>query len=58
MSWLDEGQCSTCKHCSMDMDLEPFCTQETVLAKHPYGLNINHAVKDYCGETLVLREER
>ena len=53
--WLDDGQCGTCTYCSMDMDLDPFCVHPVVLAQHPIGLNVNAAIRDYCGEDLTLR---
>ena len=58
MSWLDPGQCSSCKHCGMDMDMGPYCAEPSVLEKHTYGLNINYAIKDYCGQDLQLRVEK
>ncbi len=39
----------------MDMDLDPFCTEPTVLVKYRYGLNLNTAIQDYCGPELKLR---
>lgn len=40
-----------CKHCGMDMDLEPFCVNDLVLAlrtaetgrEYPWGLDVNPA---------------
>ena len=39
----------------MDMDLEPYCTHPTVSKDYPYGLNINYAIQDYCGEGNKLK---
>jgi predicted metal-binding protein len=56
MSWLDPGRCSSCKHCSMDMDMAPFCSYPEVLKIHPWGVNLNKAISAFCGEDLKLRE--
>jgi hypothetical protein len=48
--WTDPDGCSGCKHCGMDMDMDPFCTHPTVRADHRYGLNINKAIQRYCGD--------
>ena len=61
--WTDPDRCSGCKHCGMDMDMDPFCTHPTVKAKHPYGLNIGPAINGFCGkdgkmEELTLWEAR
>jgi predicted metal-binding protein len=58
MSWTDPGRCSTCKHCSMDMEMDPFCTHPEVARYHRWGLNLNKAVSEFCGENLKLREPR
>lgn len=55
--WTDPGQCSSCKFCSMDMDMDPFCVHEKVLKENPYGLGINLAIKEFCGKKLKLRED-
>lgn len=55
--WTEPGGCSTCKYCGMDMEMNPFCVHREVTKKYPYGLNINNAIKDYCGKDLKLREE-
>ena len=54
--WTDPGQCSSCKFCAMDMDLDPFCVHPKVLENHNWGLNINTAIENFCGQTLKLRE--
>lgn len=56
--WTDPGGCSTCEHCSIDMDLEPFCIHPAVVARYPIGLFINRAIQDFCGPGLKLREDR
>lgn len=56
--WNSPGACSTCKHCSMDMELEPFCTNPAVTVYHRHGLNLNKAIAEFCGQDLKLREER
>jgi len=55
--WTDPGRCSTCKFCSMDMNMEPFCVHPIVLKDYKWGLYINSAIKYYCGQDLSLREE-
>jgi predicted metal-binding protein len=57
-TWLDPGRCSTCKYCSMDLDMDPFCTHPKVLEIHRYGVNLNKAISNFCGEDLNLREEK
>jgi hypothetical protein len=57
-TWLDEDQCSSCAHCGMDMDLDPFCVHPAVVRKHIYGLNLNQAIEHFCGSDLSLREPR
>lgn len=50
-TWLSEGGCGKCNSCGMDMDLEPFCVNEDVLAlrtaesgkNYPWGLDIGVA---------------
>lgn len=54
-TWTSPGQCSSCKYCSMDMDMEPFCVEPTVVKNHQYGLKINYAIQDFCGPELKLR---
>jgi predicted metal-binding protein len=56
--WTDPGRCSTCKHCGMDMDMDPFCTHSEVTKYHRYGLNLNKAISEFCGEDLKLREAK
>lgn len=54
--WTDN--CGKCASCGMDMDMEPFCVQEQVLAKrtqitgrdYPYGLDVNPAWEQCHGE--------
>ncbi len=48
--WTDPDGCSGCDYCGMDMDMDPFCVHPTVKAKHPIGLNISTAIRDFCGE--------
>jgi len=57
-SWTDPGQCSSCKYCGMDMDMSPYCVEPSVLEKYTYGLKINCAIQDYCGQELRLRVEK
>lgn len=55
--WTDPGGCSSCKFCSMDMEMDPYCVHPTV-TKTPrgiYGVLINRALQT-C--KLKLREER
>jgi len=54
--WTDPGRCSTCRHCAMDMDMDPFCVHPEVKKYHPWGLNLNKAISTFCGEDLKLRE--
>jgi predicted metal-binding protein len=56
--WTDPGRCSTCKHCSMDMDMNPFCTHAEVTRYHRWGLNLSKAIAEFCGENLKLREPK
>ena len=57
-TWTSPGQCSSCNFCGMDMDMAPYCSHPNVTLDHPYGLNINEAIKLHCGPNLKLREER
>lgn len=56
--WTSPGGCSSCKHCGMDMDLDPYCAHPVVIKVHPYGLGINAAIRDFCTPFLRLREAR
>lgn len=56
--WTEPGRCSTCKHCSMDLDMDPFCVHPKVLEYFRYGVNLSKAITDFCGEDLKLREEK
>ena len=56
--WTDPGGCSSCRFCSMDMDMDPYCVHPKVLMKHPYGFGINGAIKETCGADLKLWEKR
>jgi hypothetical protein len=46
-----ENSCNKCAKCGMDMDMEPFCVSEPVLAArtvetgrdYPWGLDVNPA---------------
>jgi len=42
----------------MDMDMDPYCAHPEVIKKHPWGLVINSAIRDFCTEDLKLWEER
>ena len=55
--WNSPNSCSTCKHCSMDMDMDPFCVNPAVRIYHRHGLNLSKAIAEFCGEDLKLREE-
>lgn len=46
--WTDPGGCSTCKHCGMDMDMDPYCSHPDVLKIHQYGVSINVALQKVC----------
>ena len=35
--------------------MDPFCVHPTVTANHPYGLNINKAIQQFCGEDDKLK---
>jgi len=35
--------------------MDPFCTHPEVLVYHRWGLNLNKAVSEFCGEDLKLR---
>lgn len=48
--WTEEGGCSSCKHCAMDMEMDPYCVHPTVKIYHRYGVNISKAIRDFCGE--------
>lgn len=66
--------CTSCKHCGMDMDMEPYCVHPKVIAIGPYGINTNRirgtkqpddaknwcypAAIGLCGPDAVLFEER
>ncbi len=57
--WTDPGQCSSCKYCAMEpQDMDPFCVHPLVLKDHSIGLNINSAIRDYCGQDLIMRKPR
>lgn len=57
-TWLDPGRCSSCRYCCMDADMNPYCVEPSVAKKHPYGRNINLAIKEFCGTDLKLRVAR
>ena len=42
----------------MDMDMAPYCSHPNVTLDHPYGLNINEAIRIHCGPDLKLRVPR
>lgn len=56
--WTEPGQCSSCKHCAMDMDADPYCVHPEVKKFHRYGVNLSKAVADFCGDDLKLREPK
>lgn len=57
-SWSSPGRCSSCEFCGMDMEMDPYCAEPSVTEGHPYGLNLNSAIKEFCGPDLRLRKER
>lgn len=58
--WTESGGCSSCKHCAMDMEMDPYCVHPNVVVYHRYGVNISKAIADFCGDgdNLKLREKR
>lgn len=59
MTWCTSPTgCGQCGSCGMDMDMDPFCMNEQVLAlskeqdgrDRPFGLGVNHARKLCNGE--------
>lgn len=64
--WTDEGQCSSCRHCSVGYkpgdtiadDQDPNCVHPKVLEYFRYGVNLNKAIADFCGDDLKLREAK
>ena len=62
--WTDKGGCGTCAHCGMDMDMEPYCVETSILAErtkitkrnYPYGLDITPAWKICKGKQWETRK--
>lgn len=42
--------CAKCEFCCCELDGDPYCIAPPVFASHPSGLNINTAVRTYCGK--------
>jgi hypothetical protein len=42
----------------MDMDLEPFCVHPKVREENYWGLGLNSAIRDFCGQDLKLRKPK
>jgi len=66
MTWLsDETGCGKCNSCGMDMDMEPFCVNKSVLSiaemqdgrRYDWGLNINPARLICKGDYFTIREQ-
>lgn len=44
-----EHLCTTCDHCGMDMDMDPYCVHPAVLVQHSHGLVTRRALPLFCG---------
>lgn len=49
--------CSNCIHRMPDDELGPSCAHPRALEKSPVGLDLEVAIKRFCGEERVHREE-
>ncbi|MNJ73450.1 hypothetical protein D3C77_702440 [compost metagenome] len=67
MTWLSEQNgCGKCDKCGMDMDLQPFCVDSSVLSEkskqtgrnYPYGLDVNPARIICQGDQFTPRQPR
>ena len=58
VSWTDPGGCGHCVHCAMDMDMEPFCAHPRIAKANPFGLLINHALKQCKRAWFETREPK
>lgn len=56
--WTDPGGCAHCRHCGMDMDMDPYCAHPTVIARHKWGLDLAKAIEWFCTPDLKLWEQR
>lgn len=52
--WTEPRGCSSCKHCGMDMDMDPYCGHPAVLKSYQYGVSINFAIQHFCGNPHTL----
>jgi hypothetical protein len=67
---IEATDCQFCKSCGMDMDLEPYCANETVTKKvadvekrgFPFGINLSSQLRvrsNYCkGEFFEQHPDR
>ncbi|MBM3450517.1 MAG: hypothetical protein FJX78_05985 [Armatimonadetes bacterium] len=52
-TWTEPGGCSSCDFCGIEpTDMNPYCTHPLVLQVHPHGLNLNVALREFCGHDL------
>lgn len=58
MSVKNSNQCSSCKHGTMDITLEPFCIHPNVTEYYRFGLIWDAAIRGFCGIDFHLREPR
>jgi hypothetical protein len=56
MTDAERKDCSTCKHRSMDSDMQPLCIHPSVLDYHRYGVNLNKSIANFCGPDFRLHE--
>jgi hypothetical protein len=52
LSWTSPGGCSSCAHCGMDADLDPYCAHTKAVEINRFGLNINDALARFCHHNL------
>ena len=59
-----EKRCYDCNNCGMDMDMQPYCVKDEVLAKrteitgreYPWGLDVNPARTLCKGDFFEVRK--
>jgi hypothetical protein len=56
----EKKRCSGCRHCGMDMDMDPYCAHPQTLVTMPYGSNLarRDPARDHCGEEMKSWEPR
>jgi hypothetical protein len=52
--WTQPKGCASCKNCSMDMDMDPYCTHPAVTKTYHEGLSIGTAIELFCGNPHTL----